>query len=233
MQAALDLYPILSESDADLRQPVRLAPQNFRHMPSTCAIMCAHHDDGETVVSVQGETPPMQAALDLYHILSESDTDLRQPVGLEKQLLQGQSLDEDVGQSMLQLLQVRLDCWHTVVSKSYSCLVCLRHPCLACHAIQHLWQSLGQRRRPVHAATVTGQHCTASTILRQNEQVSNNWQGHKGASCFLCCECCCPATVRRLMTIVGTASTLLWQASNMRQADTGISCFALPCIQRL
>ena len=50
----------------------------------------------------------MQAALDLYHILSESDTDLRQPVGLEKQLLQGQSLDEDVGQSMLQLLQVRI-----------------------------------------------------------------------------------------------------------------------------
>ena len=67
-----------------------------------------------TVVTLQGETPPVQAALDLYHILSESDTDLRQPVGLEKQLLQGQSLDEDVGQSMLQLLQVRnftaLDC---------------------------------------------------------------------------------------------------------------------------
>ena len=57
----------------------------------------------------------MQAALDLYHILSESDTDLRQPVGLEKQLLQGQSLDEDVGQSMLQLLQVSLMTWHAEV----------------------------------------------------------------------------------------------------------------------
>ena len=55
---------------------------------------------------MQGETPPLQAALDLYHILSESDTDLRQPVGLKKQLLSEYSLDADVGQSMLQLLQV-------------------------------------------------------------------------------------------------------------------------------
>jgi len=44
--------------------------------------------------------------LDLYHILSESGTDLRQPIGLKKQLLQTYSLDADVGQSMLQLLQV-------------------------------------------------------------------------------------------------------------------------------
>lgn len=55
---------------------------------------------------MQGEVPPLQAALDLYHILSESDTDLRQPVGLEKQLLTGHSLDADVGQSMLLMLQV-------------------------------------------------------------------------------------------------------------------------------
>lgn len=48
----------------------------------------------------------MQAALDLYHILSESDTNLRQPVGLEKQLLREYSLDADVGQSILQMLQV-------------------------------------------------------------------------------------------------------------------------------
>ena len=55
---------------------------------------------------VQGKTPPVQAALDLYHLLSESGTDLRQPVGLQKQLLQEYSLDADVGQSILQLLQV-------------------------------------------------------------------------------------------------------------------------------
>ncbi|DBA83083.1 TPA: hypothetical protein ACH3X2_006613 [Trebouxia sp. C0005] len=54
---------------------------------------------------IQGRCPPVQAALDLYHILSESGTDLRQPIGLKKQLLQEYSLDADVGQSMLQLLQ--------------------------------------------------------------------------------------------------------------------------------
>ena len=51
--------------------------------------------------------PPVQTALDLYHMLSESDTNLRQPIGLESQLLQN-SLGSEVGQSMLQLLQV----WH-------------------------------------------------------------------------------------------------------------------------
>ena len=40
----------------------------------------------------------MQAALELYDILSESNIDLRQPVGL----------DSEGGQSMLQLLQVLL-----------------------------------------------------------------------------------------------------------------------------
>ncbi|KAL3130461.1 hypothetical protein ABBQ38_008282 [Trebouxia sp. C0009 RCD-2024] len=54
---------------------------------------------------IKGEVPPVQAALDLYHILSESDTNLRQPVGLEKQLLSEYSLDADVGQSILQMLQ--------------------------------------------------------------------------------------------------------------------------------
>ena len=49
--------------------------------------------------------PPVQTALDLYHILSESGTNLRQPVGLETQLLKN-SLGSEVGQSMLQLLQV-------------------------------------------------------------------------------------------------------------------------------
>ena len=52
--------------------------------------------------------PKVQAALELYHILSESNTDLRQPVGLEMQLLKDEALDSEVGQSMLQLLQVSL-----------------------------------------------------------------------------------------------------------------------------
>lgn len=53
----------------------------------------------------------MQAAVDLYHILSKSDTDLRQPVGLEKQLLRQSSLDADVGQCILLMLQVMLSMW--------------------------------------------------------------------------------------------------------------------------
>ena len=56
---------------------------------------------------LQGKIPEVQAAMDLYHILSESDTHLRQPVALESQLLADQDMDDDVGRSMLQLLQVR------------------------------------------------------------------------------------------------------------------------------
>ena len=61
-------------------------------------------------VCLQGHEPPLQVALDLYNILSESDTNLRQPVGLENHLLKA-SMGSEVGQSMLQLLQVRV-CSH-------------------------------------------------------------------------------------------------------------------------
>ncbi|DBB14759.1 TPA: hypothetical protein ACH3X3_004373 [Trebouxia sp. C0006] len=54
---------------------------------------------------IGGKVPPVEMALDLFNILSESDTNLRQPVGLEDQLLQARSIDSEVGQSMLQLLQ--------------------------------------------------------------------------------------------------------------------------------
>ena len=57
-------------------------------------------------VGLQGKLPEVQAAMDLYHILSESDTHLRQPVALETQLLADEGMDDDVGRSMLQLLQV-------------------------------------------------------------------------------------------------------------------------------
>lgn len=58
-------------------------------------------------VVMQGYCPPAQAALEVYHLLSDPKTALRQPVGLEQQLL-NRGLDSDVGQSMLLLLQVRL-----------------------------------------------------------------------------------------------------------------------------
>jgi len=49
----------------------------------------------------------VQEAVDLYSMLSDSDTNLRQPIGMASQLLQ-EGMDSDVAQSMLQLLQVRL-----------------------------------------------------------------------------------------------------------------------------
>lgn len=56
---------------------------------------------------VQGREVQSQQAVDLYNILSESDTNLRQPVGMENQLLKDSAMDSDVAQSMIQLLQVR------------------------------------------------------------------------------------------------------------------------------
>ena len=57
-------------------------------------------------LTVQGAQPSVQEALDLHYILSQSDTDLRQPVGLEEQLMADTRLGSAVGMSMLQLLQV-------------------------------------------------------------------------------------------------------------------------------
>ncbi|KAL3144954.1 putative 3',5'-cyclic phosphodiesterase pde-3 [Trebouxia sp. C0010 RCD-2024] len=53
---------------------------------------------------VAGENPSVQSALDVYHILTEGDNALRQPVGLATQLLKESSMDSEVGMSMLQLL---------------------------------------------------------------------------------------------------------------------------------
>ena len=56
---------------------------------------------------MQGTVPSVQQALELHSILSQSDTNLRQPVGLEEQLLTGR-MGSDVGQSMLLMLQVSI-----------------------------------------------------------------------------------------------------------------------------
>ena len=62
---------------------------------------------GASLCALQGFCPPVQAALDLYRMLSEPGIDLRQPVRLENQLLTDNAeMDSEVGQSMLQLLQV-------------------------------------------------------------------------------------------------------------------------------
>lgn len=72
----------------------------------------------------------MEVALELYNILSESDTNLRQPVGLENQLMKN-SLGSEVGQSILQLLQVHNPplslCLqaHCALSTGHNCLLML------------------------------------------------------------------------------------------------------------
>lgn len=70
------------------------------------SVACCMPPKLTVVVAAQGGLPKVQAAMELYNILSESNTDLRQPVGLEEQLLKDEALDSEVGQSMLQLLQV-------------------------------------------------------------------------------------------------------------------------------
>lgn len=56
---------------------------------------------------LQGTPPSVHTAIELYNVLSMSDTaSLRQPVGLEQQLLKDNDMDSEVGQSMLQLLKV-------------------------------------------------------------------------------------------------------------------------------
>ena len=55
---------------------------------------------------MQGQAQSSDTALELFNLLSSSDTKLRQPVGLEMQLMQDMRMDSDVSRSMLQLLQV-------------------------------------------------------------------------------------------------------------------------------
>ena len=65
-----------------------------------------HPADQVQRCTVQGNTPPLQQALELHSILTQSDTNLRQPVALKEQLLLGR-MGSDVAQSMLQMLQVK------------------------------------------------------------------------------------------------------------------------------
>lgn len=56
--------------------------------------------------------PTVDETMDLYQLLLEAGSQLRQPVALEEQLLAlDKGLSSDVGKSMLQLLQVK-SCHH-------------------------------------------------------------------------------------------------------------------------
>jgi len=60
----------------------------------------------------------VQEAVDLYNMLSDSDTNLRQPIGMANQLLQ-EGMDSDVARSMLQLLQVSLHLMSCIALSSW------------------------------------------------------------------------------------------------------------------
>ena len=42
----------------------------------------------------------------LFHLLSQANVDLRQPISLEEQLMEDSDIDADVGAAMVQLLKV-------------------------------------------------------------------------------------------------------------------------------
>ena len=55
---------------------------------------------------LQGKPLAVDVVLELYQLLLEAGSQLRQPVALEEQLLKNKGWSSDVGKSMLQLLQV-------------------------------------------------------------------------------------------------------------------------------
>jgi len=57
---------------------------------------------------LQGRTPENEETVALFHLLSQANVDLRQPVSLEQQLMEDNDLDADVGLAMVQLLKVRI-----------------------------------------------------------------------------------------------------------------------------
>lgn len=58
---------------------------------------------------MQGHTPDNEATVALFHLLSQANVDLRQPVSLEQQLMEDNDMDADVGLAMVSLLKVLLN----------------------------------------------------------------------------------------------------------------------------
>ena len=55
---------------------------------------------------MQGRAPENEETVALFHLLSQANVDLRQPVSLEQQLMEDTDLDADVGLAMVSLLKV-------------------------------------------------------------------------------------------------------------------------------
>lgn len=70
---------------------------------------------------VQGEIPSNDETVALFHLLSQANVDLRQPVSLEQQLMEDSDMEAEVGLAMVQLLKVRL------LAMQYHCPSALKH----------------------------------------------------------------------------------------------------------
>ena len=67
----------------------------------------------------------------LFHLLSQANVDLRQPVSLEQQLMEDNDMDADVGLAMVQLLKV-----HFLLFPAFSCIsfcIFLHFSCIFLH----------------------------------------------------------------------------------------------------
>lgn len=82
-----------------------------KHWKKSCTASCrrkgVHGAAFREVLLLQGTVPTVDVTLEVYQLLLEAGSQLRQPVALEEQLLKHNGLSSDVGKSMLQLLQVQ------------------------------------------------------------------------------------------------------------------------------
>ena len=79
----------------------RIVVRNSIHFPFLSSVRAIIE-----MLLMQGKVPDVDVTLELYQLLLEAGSQLRQPVALEEQLLKHNGLSSDVGKSMLQLLQV-------------------------------------------------------------------------------------------------------------------------------
>ena len=109
----------------------------------------------------------VQTAMDLYHILSDSNTHLRNPVALETQLLADEGMDDEVGKSMLQLLQVRLSLVSPFLSLPSLAVpyIAFPFPCLSLHCLSLSCLALLCLASLYHAIHLLSQLCIAFDLL--------------------------------------------------------------------
>ena len=66
---------------------------------------------------LQGEMPSNDETVALFHLLSQANVDLRQPISLEEQLMEDSEMEAEVGLAMVQLLKVCLKSCCCIMSR--------------------------------------------------------------------------------------------------------------------